>query len=396
MDIKLLLNPIQPLLFFPARIKQPRTMDPQKNLIISTEEPTVRDDGAINEACTAVTVCRSDCFDNRKVVSHIFGRNKACTTQINDACIIVYCRKHYQRFRFRCQKYKRWLSLQADCVRLQLERMEEWGGVTSWSVALRLAEQKQLDAENAAIARGAQALAADTNSQACSFTAVNDSGTKRPCRERFLVPYLGDGKTFADIYKIVDLIQDVGTANEWLEFPGVEFLPVIDPDLYPTSGMLKKQTTVTAKLPAARVVDTLASPKLRNRTSLASSAYSTTSTPANSTRTRIAANPKRELMAFPRQNPAVALVSRSVLLAPKRLAQGKKRKVEAEEEKEKEVAFKEEEPAREQIFNRSTRERKRIAGCDIPIPSIEFDIPAPVATRPSKRLRLTRGICATN
>ncbi|KAL8946270.1 MAG: hypothetical protein Q9183_007929, partial [Haloplaca sp. 2 TL-2023] len=48
--------------------------------------------------------CTLSSGDHRKVVSHIFGRNKRCTHQIPEDCWIKYCRKHYQRQKYRCPK----------------------------------------------------------------------------------------------------------------------------------------------------------------------------------------------------------------------------------------------------------------------------------------------------
>ena len=42
-------------------------------------------------------------LDHRKVVSHIFGRNKACTRKLPENLWRLWCRKHYQRFKYRAE-----------------------------------------------------------------------------------------------------------------------------------------------------------------------------------------------------------------------------------------------------------------------------------------------------
>ncbi|KAL8685956.1 MAG: hypothetical protein Q9218_007443 [Villophora microphyllina] len=150
--------------------------------------------------------------DHRKVVSHIFGRNKRCTHQIPEECWIKYCRKHYQR-----QKYRRpsdWPDTQLTLVDEQLEKMEQWGGISSWTVAIRKKERVALDAENAYLAQHGR---------------LPDSKT---CRERFLLPYLGSGKTFAEIRNLINIVNqecdDHKGEENWKDLPSFELLPEID------------------------------------------------------------------------------------------------------------------------------------------------------------------------
>ena len=93
--------------------------------------------------CQYTAKCNTGSFEYRKVISHIFGRNKKCTTQIPESCWIVYCRKHYQRTRYRTSKaqVKTYFNIQFDNLARQLTRMERWGGVRSWTIALRKKER---------------------------------------------------------------------------------------------------------------------------------------------------------------------------------------------------------------------------------------------------------------
>ena len=93
--------------------------------------------------CQYTAKCNTGSRDYRKVISHIFGRNKKCTTQIPESCWIIYCRKHYQRTRYRTSKaeVKTYFNIQFDNLARQLTRMERWGGVRSWTIALRKKER---------------------------------------------------------------------------------------------------------------------------------------------------------------------------------------------------------------------------------------------------------------
>ena len=90
----------------------------------------------------------------RKAISHIFGRNKMCTRLIPQHVWVHYCRKHYQRSRYR--NPKEYAKLQCDLVQNQIRRIHAWsednasrgsrsGIVQDWSLAVRKREQKRID-----------------------------------------------------------------------------------------------------------------------------------------------------------------------------------------------------------------------------------------------------------
>ncbi|RKF62125.1 putative orp1 like protein [Erysiphe neolycopersici] len=98
----------------------------------------------------------SDCDTGsqlRKAISHIFGRNKICTRQIPSRVWVHYCRKHYQRSRYR--NPKEYAKLQCDLVQQQIRRVHDWsetnaaagkaGVVQDWTISVRKREQKRLD-----------------------------------------------------------------------------------------------------------------------------------------------------------------------------------------------------------------------------------------------------------
>lgn len=73
----------------------------------------------------------------RKVISHIFGRNKTATKLFPPQVWVHYCRKHYQRARYRS---KEWPFTQCDLLLDSLDRMEAWEGVRCFKVVLRRRE----------------------------------------------------------------------------------------------------------------------------------------------------------------------------------------------------------------------------------------------------------------
>ena len=209
---------------------------------------------AIDPLCTAVDKCVANSGDHRKVVSHIFGRNKLCTSQIPSDCWIFYCRKHYQRHRFRA-KGTGWKRTQFDIIKRQLVRLETWGGVIDWEIALRKKERDELAVEN-------------------RRAILNN--IQPDYRESFLEPYLGRGKSYRDIDNLLDVIENEINLTGADDLPGFELLPNIDKKLYPslkaarsapkktshlsksnTSSKRKRATKVTTPLTAANAKPTI-------------------------------------------------------------------------------------------------------------------------------------------
>lgn len=166
----------------------------------------------IDTKCVAVSTCVANSGDHRKVVSHIFGRNKACTRELPNDLWIFWCRKHYQRFKYRAEDAENWHTIQLGLVRNQLQTFEDWGEVRTWTIALRRAELDAISKEN---------------KNGVIYTDYVSS-----CWERFLVPYLGSNKTFAQVRQVLNTIERKFHEAEYHNrdkklktFPGVEFLP---------------------------------------------------------------------------------------------------------------------------------------------------------------------------
>ncbi|KAL4980461.1 hypothetical protein BDW66DRAFT_147401 [Aspergillus desertorum] len=81
----------------------------------------------------------------RKVISHIFGRNKKVTKQIPPWIWVYYCRRHYQRSRYRAGTDGReWARIQCEKVLDLFEAMRKWGMVEGFTVHLRSREVERL------------------------------------------------------------------------------------------------------------------------------------------------------------------------------------------------------------------------------------------------------------
>lgn len=167
----------------------------------------------------------------RKVVSHLFGRNKTSTKLFPNHIWVYYCRRHYQRARYRAEQ---WPFVQAELLLQTLERMEEWGQVESFELRLRRRETLRAHPEQT------------------TTTGCTTNGRRRPITISAPVPSwlhaeVGKDKTFNDIRRIVERIraylaqvqQDEapktdtkGTARNTacrsssLHFPDIEFLPI--------------------------------------------------------------------------------------------------------------------------------------------------------------------------
>ena len=93
------------------------------------------------EFTTPCTTTTTQTTPLRKVISHVFGRNKTATKQLPDEIWVHYCRKHYQRARYRCRN---WAREQCELLLVSLDRLEEWGGVEGFEVVLRRREWERL------------------------------------------------------------------------------------------------------------------------------------------------------------------------------------------------------------------------------------------------------------
>lgn len=88
----------------------------------------------------------------RKIISHIFGRNKSCTLAIPDTIWVHYCRKHYQRCRYR--NPHEYAKIQCGLILEQIRRIDDWSNenkekgqskvVQDWTLSMRKREQNRV------------------------------------------------------------------------------------------------------------------------------------------------------------------------------------------------------------------------------------------------------------
>ncbi|KAG4443037.1 hypothetical protein IFR05_001491 [Cadophora sp. M221] len=190
----------------------------------------------------------------RKAISHIFGRNKMCTRLIPARVWVHYCRKHYQRSRYR--NPKEYAKLQCDLVQTQIRRVHEWsmenssrglpGVVQDWGLAVRKREQKRLDEMNGSKKRNIAAFensddedGQDSNGRASNIvpqTAVPD----------WLLGHCGKGYSTQVILQIFNRLHN-DILNDTLScFPDIEILPniVVDSDEPKSPKGYTKRTVV--------------------------------------------------------------------------------------------------------------------------------------------------------
>ena len=152
--------------------------------------------------------------DHRKIVSQYFGRNKRCTQLLADRLWLVWCRKHYQQRRYNLQQEGTWHLKKLELIRIQVKQFQDFSDIVCWAITLHKTEQILLDKENAAAAvPGAKPPAS-------------------PVWERFLEPYLGNNKTYEQIYAVLRVIESEFQAAAFLardnkdkDMPAIEFLP---------------------------------------------------------------------------------------------------------------------------------------------------------------------------
>ena len=123
---------------------------------------------------------------------------------------------------------------QLRLVKHQLDEFETNADVSSWTIAIRKTELDALNAENRHITAGT--------------TAMNPA---TPCWERFLQPYTGTDKTYADIRAVLAVVENEFNTPAFLSrgkkkkaFPAIEFLA----QLLPEKKDVKQQNKASTKL----------------------------------------------------------------------------------------------------------------------------------------------------
>ncbi|RPB02475.1 hypothetical protein L873DRAFT_1673273 [Choiromyces venosus 120613-1] len=192
--------------------------------------------------CSYCNVCTTG-SPLRKVVSHIFGRNKLSTRQIPKNVWVYYCRKHYQRSRYR--NPRGFARQQVLLVKRQCERLQLWGGVKDWVIKVRRREELRMNREVGENGEDADEAEDDEEGMVDEDPEPNDGGptsgessrrnsTTVPRRRssagggsNWIIRYTGMEKTIDDIYSLLGKIE-LEVQENGGKFPDVELLPNVD------------------------------------------------------------------------------------------------------------------------------------------------------------------------
>ncbi|CAI7673285.1 unnamed protein product [Penicillium pancosmium] len=194
---------------------------------ITSDNPHERATANNNISCEFAGTCQMDREPHthyRKIISHVFGRNKSATKVFPEYVWVHYCRKHYQRARYRAGQ---WPFTQCDLLIESLSRMEQWGGVKSFQSILRRREQERRHNTNTdEDPSGSTTNSPRPPSGSGSAEKSSSIGRRNPIAVTAPVPdwlleRLGSDLTFNDIREIIRQIrqhmEDVQRSNEEAE-----------------------------------------------------------------------------------------------------------------------------------------------------------------------------------
>jgi hypothetical protein len=188
----------------------------------------------------------------RKAISHIFGRNKLCTRSIPAHVWVHFCRKHYQRSRYRnAQEYSK---LQCELVQKQIARVQAWsddnkrngkaGVVQDWSLSVRKREQKRLDERNSSGRKRPFRDESEEDGDIMEPAILN--GTAVPA---WLLNKCSSGYSTEQIEEIVARLKSDMDQGTLTQIPDIEILPNITVDS-PEDGKnkiaLKRKTSANS------------------------------------------------------------------------------------------------------------------------------------------------------
>jgi hypothetical protein len=165
------------------------------------------------------TRCRTGQYTKdlaRKVISDHFGRNKACTRDIDNWPL--FCRKHYQRATYNKQL---WQIRKLDLIYRQFNVIEEQFPGTTYDIHFKKSEEARLNEYSRKVASGisaAEAAKGVTPSVGKHFEAPIDI-------LRELDHDLGKNKSVDEVKKIVERILIMIKDKAIDQVPSIEFLP---------------------------------------------------------------------------------------------------------------------------------------------------------------------------
>ncbi|PHH75221.1 hypothetical protein CDD80_2527 [Ophiocordyceps camponoti-rufipedis] len=185
----------------------------------SSPELAKADDKDGEPRCMFVANCDTG-SQLRKAISHLFGRNKSCTLKIPKEVWVYYCRKHYQRIRYR--NARTYPSNQMELVKVQIRRLQAWSEankakrsgpcIKQWTLSLRKREQNRLE-------KGAGEEGDDEHG-AHGGSVVPD----------WIIQMVGDGYTTDKMLEVAERLHKDISDGVLGQVPEIEFLPDIVDD----------------------------------------------------------------------------------------------------------------------------------------------------------------------
>ncbi|EGX50671.1 hypothetical protein AOL_s00075g97 [Orbilia oligospora ATCC 24927] len=198
----------------------PSTLSPTSTIGPSGSTTSIVMDLFSAPKCSYVEDCNTG-SPLRKVVSHIFGRNKLSTRQIPKNIWVYYCRKHYQRSRYRDPKG--FAKLQCELVRRQVERLNTWGGVEDWVIKVRRREELRISKENKTAAPYSPDASDDFEDEYGRRDSVQGSSDIH-----WISLMTGNGKSVDDVRFLLGRVE-AEIIDRGGIFPDVEILPNVRP-----------------------------------------------------------------------------------------------------------------------------------------------------------------------
>jgi hypothetical protein len=174
----------------------------------------------------------------RKAISHIFGRNKICTRQIPQHVWVHYCRKHYQRSRYR--NPKEYAKMQCGLVQQQIRRIHTWsegnrareaiglpcrspGVIDGWSLAVRKREQMRIEDLQKKESNKRKRSGASADDEEDGPDNVREPATAVP---KWLQEKCGNSYTTQGVLEIFNVLhREIMSDNHISTFPDLEILP---------------------------------------------------------------------------------------------------------------------------------------------------------------------------
>ncbi|RDA84542.1 hypothetical protein CP532_3745 [Ophiocordyceps camponoti-leonardi (nom. inval.)] len=184
----------------------------------------------------------------RKAISHLFGRNKSCTLKIPKEVWVYYCRKHYQRIRYR--NARTYPSNQMELVKVQILRLQTWSEanqakgagpyIKQWTLSLRKREQNRLD-----------------SGKGDDGTVVGDEDHGGSVVPDWIIQLVGDGYTTEKMLQVAERLHKDIVEGVLSQVPEIEFLPdIVDDSEGASSKPNRSRRSNSSKNPKRKANDT--------------------------------------------------------------------------------------------------------------------------------------------